>query len=167
MVAIDIMEKVLGAESAPKHTKAAIADEAEFRRRVEQEFAGSTVLGVMKEVCGDACTVILTSGHGHVICRRASEVYETADKLGPNPRCFICDKASVDEREVFLFDDLSHIRLPPEPGGRMCLLARENFYLALNEKTALPPNIFQSGGISPEEMVVPLYICRPLAGMAR
>jgi len=167
VVAIDIIEKVLGAESAAKHAKMAVTDEAEFRRRVELEFGGSTVLGVMKEICGDDCTVILTSGHGHVLCRRASEVYETANKLGPNLRCFFGDKASVDDREVFLFGDLSHIRLPSTIGGKICLLARENFYLALNESGGLPSNVFQSGGISPEEMVVPLYICRPLAGMAR
>jgi len=167
VVAVDIIEKVLGTESGAKHTKTSVTDEAEFRKRVESEFSGSTVLGVMKEVCGDDCTVILTSGHGHVICRRASEVYETEDKLGPNPRCFIGEKASVDEREVFLFEDISHLRLPPASGGKMCLLARENFYLALNERTDPPSNIFQSGGISPEEMILPLYVCRPLAGTAR
>jgi hypothetical protein len=167
VVAVDIIEKVLGIEQAVKHAKAPVADEAEFRKRVELEFAGSTVLGVMKEVCGDDCTVILTSGHGHVICRRASEVYETANMLGPNRRCFFGEKASVDEREVFLFEDLSHLRLPPTAGMRVCLLARENFYLALNDSAAPPPNVFQSGGISPEEMIVPLYICRPLAGTAR
>jgi CheY-like chemotaxis protein len=167
VVAIDIIEKVLGAESAAKHIKAAVKDEAEFRRRVELEFAGSTVLGVMNEVCGDDCTVILTSGHGHTLCRRASEIYETANKLGPNLRCFIGDRASVDDREVFLFADLSHLRLPTTTHGKVCLLAREHFYLALNESAGPPSNVFQSGGISPEEMVVPLYICRPLAGMAR
>ncbi|GBU20769.1 transcriptional regulator [Fibrobacteres bacterium R8-0-B4] len=166
VVAVDIIEKVLGTEPA-KHTKTTVTDEAEFRRRVELEFAGSTVLGVMKEVCGDDCTVILTSGHGHVICRRASEVYETANKLGPNPRCFFGNKASVDDREVFLFEDLSHLRLPPTISGKICLLARENFYLALNESAGPPSNVFQSGGVSPEEMVVPLYVCRPLAGTAR
>jgi hypothetical protein len=167
VVAIDIIEKVLGAESVTKHTKTPVANEAEFRRRVELEFAGSTVLGVMKEVCGDDCTVILTSGHGHVLCHRASEVYETANKLGPNLRCFIGEKVSVDEREVFLFEDLSHLRLPPTAQGKVCAMARENFYLALNESGGMPSNVFQSGGISPEEMVVPLYVCRPLAGMAR
>jgi len=39
--------------------------------------------------------------------------------------------------------------------------------LALNDSVGGPSNVFQSGGISPEEMVVPMYICRPLAGMAR
>ncbi len=167
VVAVNIIEKVLGAESAAKHTKAHVADEAEFRGRVELEFAGSTVLGVMREICDDDCTVILTSSHGHVVCRRASEVYETDDKLGPNPRCFFGDKASVDEREVFLLEDVSHIRLPITTRGKMCVLARENFYLTLNDGIGGLPNVFQSGGISPEETVVPLYICRPLAGMAR
>lgn len=167
VVAVDIIEKVLGAESAAKRAKTAVTDEAEFRRRVELEFAGSTVLGVMKEVCCEGCTVLLTSGHGHVLCRRPSEIYETAGRLGPNLRCFFGDKASVDEREVFLFEDLSHLRLPPSAEGGICLTARENFYLALNESAGLPSNVFQSGGVSPEEMVVPLYVCRPLAGTAR
>jgi len=167
VVAIDIIEKVLGSEPSARHTKTSVANEAEFRRRVELEFAGSTVLGVMKEVCGDDCTVLITSGHGHVLCHRASEIYETANKLGPNLRCFIGDRASVDEREVYLFEDLSHLRLPSTIQGNVCLLARENFYLALNESVGSPSNVFQSGGISPEEMIVPLYICRPLAGTAR
>lgn len=166
VVAINIIEKVLGADSAAKRSKAHVADEAEFRKLVEQEFAGSTVLDVIKEVCCDACTVVLTSGHGHALCRRASEVYE-APTVGQNQRCFFCDKASVDERDVFLLDNLSHFRLPPTARGGMCLMARENFYFSLNGNRGGPRNVFQYGGISLEEMVMPLYICRPLVGTAR
>jgi CheY-like chemotaxis protein len=166
VVAIDIIEKVLGAGPAAKRSKTAVADEAEFRRRVEQEFAVSTVLDVIKEACRDTCTVILASGHGHALCRRASEVYETTT-VGKNPRCFFCGKASVDEREVLLLDNLSQFRLPPTACGGMCLMARENFYFSLNGSRGGPPSIFHYGGISLSEMVTPLYICRPLAGTAR
>jgi CheY-like chemotaxis protein len=166
VVAIDIIEKVLGAGLTAKRSKALVADESEFRRRVEHEFSGSTVLDVIKEACRDACTVILASGHGHALCHRASEVYET-QSVGKNPRCLFCDKASVDERDVLLLDNLSHFRLPPTERGKMCLMARENFYLSLNGSRGAPPNIFLYGGISLSEMVTPLYVCRPLVGTAR
>ena len=125
---------------------------------------------MMKEACGDSCTVVLTSGHGHVFCRRPSEIYETA-QTDLSRRCLVSDRVSVDEREVFLLEDISHFRLPPNTQGNMCLMARENFYLALHTKDDVIHKpcgcSFQNGGISPEEMILPLYVCRPLAGVAR
>ncbi|MDR0331269.1 MAG: response regulator [Chitinispirillales bacterium] len=171
VVTVDIIRKLCGgcaADTKPSDPPA--IDEAAFRRQVDSWFANSTTLSMMKEACGDSCTVVLTSGHGHVFCRRPSEIYETR-QTDLSRRSLFSDRVSVDEREVFLLQELSHFRLPPNEFGAMCLMAREDFYFALHTKG---DNIhkpcassFQNGGISPEEMILPLYVCRPLAGVAR
>jgi CheY-like chemotaxis protein len=183
MVAADVIGRFAGAGPAagrPKETASQVTvtgGDAELRGRVADWFAGSDILGMLREACGGACTVILTSDHGHVSCGRASEVYE-AGNVGGAPRHLLGDRISVDEREAFLLEELPHFRLPPlasgaaDPGakratGMKCAMARENYYFTHPGKPdgqrGRRPTAggFRCGGISLEEMVMPLYICRP------
>jgi len=167
IVAQDILGKFINADTSGRHSKDAVTDDAAFRKVLKSWFADSAIFGMMKETCGDARTVILTSAHGHIFCDRASEVYE-APKLSGATRCLFSESGSVDERKAFLLEDISLFRLPPIAPGTKCLMARENYYLTPPERSdpsrKRRAGAFRCGGISPEEMVMPLYICRPLAG---
>ena len=165
IVTQNIMGKFINTDTAGRHSKEAVTDDSVFRKLVESWFVNSAVFGMIKEVCGGSCTVILTSAHGHIFCDRASEVYE-APKITGCPRCLFTGSGSIDEREVFLLEDPAHFKLPPFAPGTKCLMARENHYLNNPERGEDPyrrrVGAFRNGGISPEEMVMPLYICRPL-----
>jgi len=165
VLSLDIINKFIAPAPAGKPPKEAVPDSAVFRRLVESWFVNSATLEVMREICGDSCTVILTSGQGHAFCGRASEIYETA-KIGSNLRNMFGARVSVDEREVFLLEELPHFKMPAFAPGTKCLMALENYYFSLpgrGESGAKKRDInpFQSGGISLEEMIMPLYVCRP------
>jgi hypothetical protein len=176
IVTTDIIGKFMnagpsGRPNAGRQSKETAPDnDAAFRRQVESWFAASEILGMLKEACGESCTAVLTSDHGHVSCGRASEVYETPD-VGGAPRHLFCDRISIDEREAFLLEELAHFRLPPRASGTKCAMARENYDFTHPGKPdgargrGRRAGNFQSGGISLEEMVMPLYVCRPLAGL--
>jgi len=157
VITLDIIDKLALPAFAGRPDKE--PDEGVFRRLLESWFANSATLAMMKEVCGESCTVVLTSDHGHVYSRCASEIYETAE-TGRCLRNMFSGRVSVDEREIFLLEELSHFKLPAFAPGTKCLMARENYYFALHGRKR-GAGSFQSGGISPEEMIMPLYICRP------
>jgi CheY-like chemotaxis protein len=157
---IDMMNRFASPPPVGKTFKKPVPGNATLRGSVEAWFPGSPVLRQMKEVVSGYCTVILTSDHGHMYCKRGSEVYE-ARVIGGNLRCMFGDRVSVDEREVFLLEELSHFKLPAFGQGVKCLLAREDYYFTPSGGKKRNANTVQCGGISPEEMILPLYICRP------
>jgi hypothetical protein len=73
--------------------------------------------------------------------------------------------AAGDERAVFIVEELSHLKLPPKAPRTKCVMARENRYFTLAEKFArqkkAPPGAYRCGGVSPQEMIMPIYVCRP------
>jgi hypothetical protein len=99
-----------------------------------------------------------------VFCNRAAEIYETS-KIGDNLRYTFSKDAAGDERAVLLVEDLSHFRLPPRAQRTKCCMAREDHYLILAEKFSrsrkTAPAAYRCGGVSPQEMIKPIYICRP------
>jgi CheY-like chemotaxis protein len=164
MLSLDIVNKFVppAAANSPQETP---PDSIALRRMIESWFVNSATLKMMREICDDSCTVILTSDRGHIRCGRASEIYEVA-QTGENLRNMFGVRVSVDEREIFLLEELPHFKLPAFAPGTRCLMARENYYFSLPEKgegtdKKKSAGTFQSGGISPEEMIMPLYICRP------
>jgi len=175
--AIDIIKKaqtygVLTLDAVEKFTSPAPdavlpndvpVDSAEFRRMAEFWFAASDTLAMMREVCGDSRTVILTSAHGHTRCGRAADVYEV-DSIG-SLRSMFGARVSVDEREVFLLEELPYFKLPAFAPGAKCLMALENYGFALPARSEGGKKHrvdgFHYGGISLDEMILPLYICRP------
>ncbi|MCL2183853.1 MAG: response regulator [Chitinispirillia bacterium] len=155
---------------AGKQPKEALPGDAELRRMIESWFVNSAALLAMREVCSDTCTVIVTSDHGHTRCGRASEIYETS-RVGPSLRNMFGTRISVDEREVFMLEELPHFKLPQLAPGTKCLMARENYYFAAPGKCGgsrkKSVNKLQSGGISLQEMIMPLYVCRPFGSGGR
>ncbi|MDR3012846.1 MAG: response regulator [Chitinispirillales bacterium] len=149
IVALDPVDQFIDAES-----------DGTQRELIREWFAGSEIFAMIKEACSDSCTVILTSDRGHVYCTSASEVYEMP-KIDDAPRCIFGKRLSIDEREAFLLEEPRHFRLPQLADGIKCAMARENFYFTMPGKKQGPAD-HRSGGISLEEMVMPIYICRPI-----
>jgi CheY-like chemotaxis protein len=160
VVTLDVMELFVN-QNSPQAT---IPSDAELRERIRLWFVTSDIFKMMKEACGSSCTIVLTSDHGHVFCDRAAEIYETS-KIGDNLRYVFAKEAAGDERAVLLVEELSHFRLPPRAQRMKCFMARENYYFTLAEKFARQrktvPGAFRCGGVSPQEMIMPVYICRP------
>lgn len=160
VIMVDIM-KMFASENSPH---GAARDDVELRERIRAWFAGSEIFKMMKEACDSSCSIILTSDRGHVFCDRATEIYE-ASKIGDNLRYMFCKEAAGDDRAILIVEELSHFKLPPRVQRAKCILARDNYYFTLAEKFSrqrkILPGAFRCGGVSPQEMIMPIYICRP------
>jgi len=142
----------------------AALDDAKLRQQVRSWFIELPVWNMMKNVCNDSCTVVFTSDHGHILSGRPTEIYQTS-KISGGLRSMFTRQAAGDDRALLLIDELSQFRFPRHAPNMKCLLAREDYYFVPAEKigrTKKPSApAFRCGGISPEEMVLPVYVCRP------
>ena len=166
VVSIDVMELFANGPENPggRAQKGAALDDAGLRERVRSWFASSAVWDMMKEACGELCTVVLTSDHGHIFCGRPAEIYQ-APRVGGGLRCMFGKQAAGDDRALLIIDELSHFRLPRHAPRTKCLLAREDYFFVPAERFGHAKknsaHKLRCGGISPEEMILPVYVCRP------
>jgi len=161
-VSVDFMEMLTCDNSASRVLQEIAPDETAFRSLTRSWFQFSSVFAVLKKLALQDCTVILTAGYGSVFCTRAVDLY--GGKITANGRYFCGDDLTCDERQALFISDPELYRLP-KLAKKNCVLAKDNCYFVAPEKGKVfrqrQQNIFLYGGISMEEMIVPLAIMRP------
>ena len=109
--------------------------------------------------------VVVTSDHGTVRVDTPAEVFCQEEKT-PNPRVKIGPNISCDERQALFVESPSQYGLPGEAGEIAYAIAKENFYFVYPNKFQYFVTQFKdqmvSGGLSMEEMIVPLSTLTPL-----
>lgn len=140
-------------------------DEAALRSLTRAWFERSVALQVLRDAARAGCHVVLTTDHGSILCQSPSTVLARRDatpslrfKLGQDLRVEVGSTA-------FSTEDERDLRLPPGRLGTTYLLAREGYFFVyptkLREYQARYRNSFLHGGISPEEMIVPVANLSP------
>ncbi|MDR0306233.1 MAG: bifunctional response regulator/alkaline phosphatase family protein [Chitinispirillales bacterium] len=161
VVALDVINQFLSISGAGNLFKEGASDDVTFRGLVKFWFINSVIMKLVKEASNNSCTVILTSDHGHILCSRSAEIYGRP-KINSNRRYLSGKKLSADERNVLFLEEPSYFKLPGGAAETKWLMARENYYFIYPEKFGHYQkqclNCFQYGGISLEEMIMPLYI---------
>jgi hypothetical protein len=139
-------------------------DETAFRALTQSWFQFSTLFSVLKEFAKQDCTVILTTDHGSTLCTRGTEVYGSRD-LTKNLRYKFGENITCDERHALFISDPGVFRLPANSANTNCIIAKENYYFAYPDKfenfQKQYQNSFQHGGISMEEIILPLAVMKP------
>ena len=139
-------------------------DEAAFRSLTKTWFNHSVLLEILQAIAAEGATVVMTTDHGSITGERAAIVRgdrttstNVRYKYGKNLRC--------EPSEVFLVDKPAEYGLPSFGLGTNYLFAKEDYYLIYRNKyrqfDKLYQNTLQHGGISLEEMVLPVGILRP------
>ena len=109
--------------------------------------------------------MILTTDHGSILCQRPSTVFARRDATANLRYKFGQDLRAEDESTAFGTKDHMDLRLPEGRLGRSYLLALEDHFFVyptkLREYQARYRNSFLHGGISPEEMIVPVASLTP------
>ncbi|MHB1193448.1 MAG: T9SS response regulator signal transducer PorX [Longimicrobiales bacterium] len=140
-------------------------DEAALRDLTRSWFERSTLFEVLKGAARAGHRVILTTDHGSILCQRPATVFARRDatanlryKFGQDLRVERADTAMVTKQEADL-------RLPGGRLGMTYLVALEDHFFVyptkLREYQARYRNSFLHGGISPEEMIVPVACLTP------
>jgi len=139
-------------------------DEAAFRSLTRAWFSHSVLLEILKTIAAEGATAVVTSDHGSITGERASIVRgdrttsaNVRYKYGRNLWC--------EESEVFRVEEPEEYGLPSFGLGTNYLFANEDTYLIyrnrFREYDRLYHKTLQHGGISMEEMILPVSVLRP------
>nr|MBN2277544.1 response regulator [candidate division Zixibacteria bacterium] len=138
--------------------------EAAFRSLMKSWFIHSPLFSILKSFASRDFTVIVTSDHGSVLCSRGTIAHGKRD-TSTNLRYKYGDNLNCEKKEAWLIKKPEDYRLPKFSLATTYLIAKEDFYFVYpnnyNEYIRQFTNSFQHGGISLEEMVVPVAIMTP------
>jgi DNA-binding response OmpR family regulator len=140
-------------------------DEAALRDLTRAWFERSTAFGVLREAARRGLKVILTTDHGSILCHHPSTVYARKDATSNLRYKFGQDLRAENRSTAFMTQDEKDLRLPAGRLGMSYLVALDDYFFVyptkLREYQARYRNSFLHGGISPEEMIVPVATLTP------
>lgn len=139
-------------------------DEAAFRSLAQSWFSHSSLFEVLKRIALTDAVVVITSDHGSVLCTKAAKVYgnrETSTSLrykyGRNLRC--------DPKYAMVLSRPEDYMLPRLGAGASFIIAKEDYYFVypthFHEYQRQYRDSFQHGGVSMEEMILPVATLKP------
>lgn len=139
-------------------------DDSAFRSLMRSWFVHSPLFAILKAFASRDFTVIVTSDHGSILCRRGTMAHGKRS-TSTNLRYKYGDNLNSDPNDSILVKKPEKWRLPMMSLATTYIVAKEDFYFVYpnryNEMVRQFQNSFQHGGISLEEMVVPLTILTP------
>ena len=141
-----------------------VPDETAFRAHVATWFNHSSLFDTLRQIATLGATVVLTTDHGSILGKRASLVRANREtstslryKFGNNLVC--------DEKQAMHIKRPAECMLPDNGLNKHYLLAKEDFYFVyrnrFHEFERQYKGSFQHGGISMEEMILPLAVMEP------
>ena len=140
-------------------------DEAALRDITRSWFERSTLLSVLKEAATQGHHVIFTTDHGSILCQRPTTVFARKDATSNLRYKFGGDLRAEDPGTVLATNNQKDLGFPPGKLGTTYLVAMEDYFFVyptkLREYQARYRNSFLHGGISPEEMIVPVVHLTP------
>ncbi len=138
--------------------------DAAFRSLLMGWFVHSPLFAILKAFAKQDFTVIVTSDHGSILCQRGTMAHGKRS-TSTNLRYKYGDNLNSDPKDSFMVKKPDQWRLPMMSLATSYIIAKEDFYFVYpnryNEMVRQFQNSFQHGGVSLEEMVVPLAIMTP------
>jgi CheY-like chemotaxis protein len=140
-------------------------DEISLRELSRSWFERSVLFKVLKEAAAEGYPVVFTTDHGSILCRRPTTVYARRDATSNLRYKFGQDLKAEDASTVFSTTDPRDLRLPPGRLGLSYVIALEDYFMVYPTKLREYQNRYRDsflhGGISPEEMIVPVATLTP------
>jgi CheY-like chemotaxis protein len=143
-----------------------VARDAEaLRSLTKQWFERSSARRVLQEAAAAGVTTVLTSDHGSILCERPLTVYAKRDASSSLRFKYGQDLRAEDESGVMSLSNERELRFPPGRLATKYLFALEDRFFVyptkLREYQARYRGSFLHGGVSPEEMILPVATLRP------
>jgi len=140
-------------------------DEPALRALTRQWFERSSALRLLELAAAEGITVVLTTDHGSILCQRPVTVFARRDATANLRYKFGNDLRAEDPSAVFSVNDERLLGFPKGPMAMNYLLALEDFFFVYPTKLREYQNRYRGsflhGGISPEEMVLPIAVLTP------
>jgi hypothetical protein len=139
-------------------------DESAFRSVMRSWFAHSALFDALKWLSKQNSVVIVTTDHGAVLSRRSSLVYGNRE-TSTNLRFKYGNNLGCDARQAIHLKEPSRFRLPVGTMNTHYIVAKEDFYFIyptnFHEYESRYRGSFQHGGISLDEMILPVATLTP------
>ncbi len=140
-------------------------DEGALRDLTRAWFERSTALQVLREAAAGGYQVVLTTDHGSILCQHPTTVFARRDATANLRYKFGVDLRAERPAHTLTTRDEKDLRFPAGRLGTAYLVALDDFFFVyptkLREYQAKYKNSFLHGGISPEEMIVPVATLTP------
>jgi CheY-like chemotaxis protein len=162
-VVVNFLDILAHGRSESDILKEMAPNESAYRSLGRSWFSHSSLFEMLRKLADTDTTVVLTTDHGCVMSNRATVARGNRDtstnlryKYGKHLRC--------DTRHALYIADPDIYRLPDLGIGTTYIISREDYYFVyptkFNEYQRYYANSFQHGGISLEEMVLPVAVMR-------
>lgn len=130
-------------------------------------FERSAAFGALREAARRGVRVLLTTDHGSIHCNRPATIFARRDATQNLRYKFGRELRVEDPSSALVVSDASALRLPDRGYRNNYALCREDFYFVyptkLREYQSRYRDSFLHGGISPEEMILPVSLLTPRA----
>jgi len=141
-------------------------DEAAFRAVMKAWFTHSPLYEIFQALSTQDVTVVVTTDHGSVLGKRAALVHGNRD-TSTNLRYKFGINLNTDPKQAIIVRKPMEYQLPDDGVNKNYVLAREDYYFVyptrFHEYERQYRGSFQHGGVSVEEMILPLMTLRPRA----
>ena len=143
--------------------KEMVPDESGYRLAVKSWFENSWLLQVLKELSSNNFNVVLTSDHGSI--RVKHDVMVAADKnASTGIRYKFGRNLKTNNKNALIIREPKNFRLPEFGHQPTYVIAKDDSYFVypnqVHKYQGKLKNSFQHGGISMEEMLVPIAVMR-------
>lgn len=140
-------------------------DKEALRALTRQWFERSEAFTAIREALARGVPVLLTTDHGSIHCHRPATVFAKRDTTQNLRYKFGDDLRAEDRTLAFSTSDERELRFPPGGAAKNYLIALEDVFFVyptkLRQYQARYRGSFLHGGISPEEMILPVALLTP------
>jgi hypothetical protein len=164
-VVVNFVDMLAHGRSDSPLLKEIAPDEAAYRSLTRSWFQHSSLLGMLRTLGRQKnVRIILTTDHGSVRCMRGSKVIGDRE-ASTNLRYKYGRNLKVDDRQAVFVKNPADYRLPRSSVTTNYILAKEDYYFVYptdyHRYLSQYRDSFQHGGISMEEMILPLIMLEP------
>ncbi|HEY0093943.1 MAG TPA: PglZ domain-containing protein, partial [Archangium sp.] len=140
-------------------------DKEALRALTRQWFERSEALMAIREALRMGVPVLVTTDHGSIHCHRPATVFAKRDTTQNLRYKFGADLRAEDSTSAMTIRDERALRFPPGKATTNYLIALEDVFFVyptkLRQYQARYRGSFLHGGVSPEEMILPVALLTP------
>jgi CheY-like chemotaxis protein len=164
-VVVNFVDMLAHGRSDSPLLKEIAPDESAYRLLTKTWFLYSSLLGMLKSLAKQQnVSIIITTDHGSIRSLRGAKVIGDKEaaanlryKYGRNLKC--------DEKNCIFLKNPSEYRLPKRGAAINYIIAKEDYYFVYpteyHHYVAQYRDTFQHGGVSMEEMILPIAVLEP------
>ena len=163
VIVYNFVDMLSHARTDMKVIKELADDDSAYRSLTASWFSHSPLKDIMKQIAKQGANVVITTDHGTINVNRPSRVIGDRD-ITSNLRYKQGRNLNYQKNDVFEMDKPLEYYLPIQNVSSKYIFAKEDMYFVYqnnyNQFVNLYKNTYQHGGISMEEMLIPIITLR-------